>query len=154
MDFEDLENEIPVHNLRINANETELSVKVVRKNSDGSIETKIDRLKLQSEEQEKRVGIARPFNRFKPISNTISLSIVDVKRARQQTSPENCWQVHDSLFRRILVYGKIVVLNQYSRDSKICYKFSVDDGSESIIGTMNVTKAAANAGGLKRKQFE
>lgn len=146
MDLEDIEEEIPVHNLQLSQGLTELRVKVVTKNDEGFTETKIiDRLKIIREDPERRpVCVTRPFNRFRPVSNTICLSVEDVKEAK--SLPDNCWQTYDCLFRRVLVYGKVVVLNQFTRDNKHCYKFSVDDGSETIIGTMNVTKEAERAG--------
>lgn len=147
MDLEDLEDEIPVNNLQLSQGLTELRVKVVKTNDDGFTETKIERLKIHREELEKQVCVTRPLNRpFRPISNIVCLSIEDVKEAT--VSQQNCWQAYDCLFRRVLVYGKVVVLNKFTRDSRTCYKFSIDDGSEAIVGTLNVTKEAERAGEL------
>lgn len=145
MDFEDLENEIPVNNIRLSHGSTELRVRILKKNEEGYTETRIERHKAQ-QEAKKQICITRPFNRFQPVSNTICLSVEDVKEAA--SLPNKCWRVYDCIFRRVLVYGKVVVLNQFSRDDKTCFKFSVDDGSQIIIATMNITKEAKRAGEL------
>ena len=145
MDFVDLEEDIPVNNIQLTQGLSELKVKVLKKNKDGYTETKIERLKVQ-QDPAKQVCVTRPFNRFKPISNTICLSVEDVKEVT--SLPDFCWKIYDCIFRRVLVYGKVVVLNQFSRDNKTCFKFSVDDGSDIIIATMNITKEEKQAGEL------
>lgn len=136
----DFENDITVHNLQIHDASSELRVKVIRAKGEGYTETEIERLKIQNDEKQLRqVGIARPFYRSRPITNTICLSIEDLKLV---TEKQDCWHIniYDCSFRRVLVYGKTDVLNQYSRDNKTCFKFLIDDGSESIIGNMSVSK--------------
>lgn len=145
MDLEDFENDIPVINLHLSQGSSELRVKRVKKNEDGFTETSIEHLKVQ-QQHERQVCITRPFNRCQPVANTICLSVQDVKRAT--SLPDNSWRVYNSIFRRVLVYGKLVVLNQFSRDNRTCYKFSIDDGSEIIIATMNISKEAKQAGKL------
>lgn len=142
MDLGDIENDIPVNNIQFSQGSAELRVKILKKNGDFT-ETKIECLKIQ-QVPKIPVCIARPFNRFKPVSNTICLSIEDVKEA--SSLPDKCWKVFDCIFRRVLVYGKVVVLNQFSRDNKTCFKFSIDDGSSFVTATMSITKEAKLAG--------
>lgn len=137
--WRDFEDDITVNNLQLHHTSLELRVKVVKPKDEGFTETKIERLKIQQHQDQRQICIARPFYRSRPIANTICLSIEDLKVA---TKNNDCWQVYDCLFRRVLIYGRTDVLNEYSRDRKTCYKFLIDDGSESIIGTMNISKEA------------
>lgn len=143
----DIENEIPFSNLRLSQGFSELRVKTTQKTKEGFTETTTERLSVQKNEsdQQKKICITRPFNRSRPITNTICLSVEDVKLAKYVDSNE-CWEVYRSLFRRVLVYGKVVVLNQFSKDDKTCFKFSIDDGSDVVIATMNISKEAKQAG--------
>lgn len=141
MNFEDIENEIPVNNIQLSQGLSTLQVKVVKNSEEGYKETQIERVKLQNDRQ---IFIARPFCRGREISNTISLSIEDVSTAVSQE--DNSWQVYDVYFRRVLVYGKVDVLNHFSRNDRTTYKFFVDDGSGSIIATLNISKETKNAG--------
>lgn len=141
--MEDLEDEIPTNNLQLSQGLSELRVKVVKRGNDGFVETNIQRLKVQRTQEQ---GTSNGFIRkpYRPIANTISLSVEDVKLA---TPADNgCWKAFNYVFRRVLVYGKVDVLNIYSRDNRTCYKFLIDDGSENIIGTMKVTREAKTAG--------
>lgn len=136
----DFENDIPVNNLQLHRTLSELSVKVVKAgNGKGFAETKIERLKLQKKEDEtqRQISIARACFRPRPIANTICLSVEDLKLA---TKCQDCWRVYDCWFRRVLIYGKTDVLNQYSKDRSTCYKFLTDDGSERIVATMKLSK--------------
>jgi hypothetical protein len=147
MDFEDIENEIPVNNIQLSQGLSTLQVKVFKQNEQGYQETQIERVKLQNDRQ---IFIARPFPRGRQVSSTISLAIQDVKVATPQE--DNSWQIYDVFFRRVLVYGKVDVLNHFSRnDKRTTYKFLVDDGSESIIATLNVSKDTKNKGKQSRK---
>lgn len=138
---EDIENDIPVNNIQLSQGHSSVNVKVVKTSVEGFTETKIERVRLQSD---KFIAIARPFCSSRPISNTISLSIEDVKGAMQLA---NSWRVYDVCFRKVLVYGKVDVLNYFSRNDKITkYRFLVDDGSGTIIATLNITKESVNAG--------
>lgn len=145
--FEDIENEIPVNNLQLSQGLTEVNVKRIQKNREGFTETRIERLKVQKhlDEQHRKICIARPFNRARAISNTICLSVQDVKLAKKVDSSD-CWEVYSSSFRRVLVYGKIIVLNQFSKDGKSCFKFSIDDGTDRVLATMNISKETKRSG--------
>ena len=141
---EDFECQIPVHDLVYSQGSSELRVKVKTTTENGFISTKIDRLKIQNSINNKNICIARPFNcRGKQIADTISLSIEDVKLA---TCLDNCWQAFDCPFRKVLIYGKVDVLNLYTKDSNTHYKFLVDDGTGSIVATFKVTQEAKAAG--------
>ncbi|CRL00293.1 CLUMA_CG013566, isoform A [Clunio marinus] len=134
----DIEDQIQLNNLYFSQKSSEVRVKVVTKDSHGRTETNVERLKVQKRNV-KQICITSPYE-SQPIANTISLSIDDVKRANYKES--KCWSVFNIKFRRVLVYGKVVVLNISSRNGKTMYRFSIDDGSEEIIGTMTVTKEA------------
>jgi hypothetical protein len=140
--FEDLENDIPVNNIQLSQGLSTINVKVVKNNADGFVETTIERVKLQNDKQ---ICVARPFYRSRPISNTISLSIEDVKLATQMEN--RCWEMYDVCFRKVLVYGKVDVLNHFTRsDMRTTYKFLIDDGTGTIIASLNISKDAKNAG--------
>jgi hypothetical protein len=143
---EDIENEIPVTNLRYSQGSSEVRVKTVKSNN-GYLETKIERLKVQ-QQTNRNCCIARPFNRTRPVENTICISVEDVIQAT--AVQDFCWRIFERiLFRRVLIYGRVVVLNTFSKEGKTCYKLAIDDGSGEIIGTMNITKEAKAAGKLK-----
>lgn len=133
---EDIENEIPVNNLIFSQGSNELRVKVVKKIANGYKETTIEKLKALSC-PEKQICVTKPFQRWQAIANTICCSVEDIKQA---VSLQDCWKVYDAKFRRVLLYGKIVVTNHFSRDGRTIYKFAVDDGSGEIFGTMNIKK--------------
>lgn len=141
-ELRDFEKEIPVNNLQVCEPSSELRIKVVQANEQGFSECKYERVKLQENDGVKRkVCIARPI-RQSTVADTISLAIEDLK---QVTEGKDCWRVFDCSFRRVLIYGKADVLNYYSKDGGIRYKILVDDGSESIIATMNITKKEKDA---------
>lgn len=134
---EDIENEIPVNNLQYSQGSAELRVKTVKRDKSGFIETKIERLQLQPNQH--KTTIARPLRTLGPVENTICLSVEDVLQAT--AVKDVCWQIFDrNLFRRVLIYGKVVVLNIYSKEGKTCHTLSIDDGSGEIVGTLNISK--------------
>lgn len=147
--FDDIEEEIPYSNLQLSQGLTELRVKTTTKTTDGFIETRIERLKIiqqldsADQQQTKNICISRPFK--KSITNTICLSVEDVKLA-SYVDKNDCWNVFNSLFRRVFVYGKIVLINQYSKSDKTCLKFSLDDSSDIVIATMNISKESRRLG--------
>lgn len=133
---EDFENEIPVVNLQFSQGSSELRIKTVKHNN-GYRETNIERLKVHP--PVKQICVTRPLTR-RPVANTVCLSIEDVKRA---VAVEDFWEVGGHLrFRRVYVYGKVDVLNQFTKDHKTVFKFSIDDGTAEILATLSVTKEA------------
>lgn len=134
---QDIENEIPVHNLQFSQNSAEVRVKTVRKDEEGYTETKILRLKTI---RLKETTFSRPNDRAKHIESIICLSVEDLLQA---TVSQDCWRAfHGVFFRRALIYGKIVVQNIFPKEKKTCYRMSIDDGSEVIDGIMHVSNEA------------
>jgi hypothetical protein len=132
-DDDDIENFIPKSNLQYSQGSSELRVKTVRRDDNGYI-TKIERLKVQ--QQPNQICIAR---QSRPVENTICLSVEDVLQAT--AVQDFCWRVFKHfLFRRVLIYGKVVVLNTFEKEGKTCHRIAIDDGSGEIVGTMNITK--------------
>lgn len=145
---DDIENEIPVNNLEFSQTSSELRIKIVKLDADGFTNTKLERVKVVKH-GERPICITRPLQQFRQISNTICIAVEDLKRA---TSLEDCWKIFHVCFRRVLLYGKLVVLNEYSKEGKTVYKFSIDDGSDEIIGTMNVTKESKIKGEMSQSR--
>lgn len=131
---EDFENFIPVINLHLSQGQTELRVRTAATNEDGFTENRIERVKVNKPE----VCVTRPFYRFKPVSDVISLAVEDVKVAKPLAN--NCWQIFDLPFRKVLIYGKIEVHNIAEFSDKKIYKFQVDDGTGNITAFLKVTK--------------
>lgn len=130
----DFENFIPVINLQLSQGLTELRVRTAATTEDGFTENRIERVKVNKPE----VCVARPFYRFKPISDVLSLSVEDVKMAKPLAN--YCWQVFDQPFRKVLVYGKLEVHNITELLDKKVYKFQVDDGTGNLTAFLQVIK--------------
>lgn len=131
---EDFESHIPLMTLQLSQGLTELRVKTVATTEDGFTENRIERVKVQKPED----SVARPFYRFKPVSDVISLCVKDVKMA--QPISNNCWKVFNHPFRKVAVYGKIEVHNLLEFKEKTVYKFQIDDGTGSVPGFLNITR--------------
>jgi hypothetical protein len=142
--MEDIENQIPENTLVYSQNSEEVRVKTVKKDEKGVTETKIERIKVQ---QQKQTNIARPFSRSRLVENTICLSVEDLLQAT--AVQDCCWQAFkDVFFRRVLIYGKVVVLNIFTRDGKTRYSLSVDDGTGVINGIFSVSREFKTEGEL------
>lgn len=145
---EDIENDIPVHNLQLSQNSAEVRVKTVRKDEEGYTETKILRLKTI---WLKETTFSKPADRAKLIESIICLAVEDLLQA---TVSQDCWRAfHRVYFRRALIYGKIVVQNIFSKEKKTCYKMSIDDGSEVIDGIMHVSKESKVEGKSRDRKW-
>lgn len=144
--IEDIENEIPVNNLQYSQGSAEVRVKTIKKDDNGYIETKIERLKIHPIQS--RIGCTRLLNISRPVESTICLSVEDISQA---TAVQNyCWRIFERiLFRRVLIYGKADVINIYSREGKTFYQLTIDDGTGEITGSLNITKEAKLKGNIK-----
>lgn len=138
---EDIENKIPVNNVQYSQGSAEVRVKTIKKDDKGYTETKIERHKAQT----KQTNIIQPISRSRLIENTICLSIQDLLRAT--AVQDCCWKVFTEIFfRRVLIYGKVVIRNLFTREGRTCYRIAIDDGSGLITGTLNVSKEAKSEG--------
>lgn len=68
------------------------------------------------------------------IRQAVCLTIEDIKRSSQEQS---CWKFHNISYRNVLIYGKIVIQNETSRDNRSFYTLIIDDETESIDGYLN-----------------
>lgn len=133
----DFENEIQENILHYSQNSSEVRVKTVRIDDEGFKKTVIERHKVL--QPQKQVNVARPFGFQRLVENTICLAVADLINAK--SVQDCCWQVFaDTFFRRVLIYGKVVVTNIFTRDGKTGYKISVDDGTGDIAGILYVSK--------------
>lgn len=142
---EDFENLIPVINLQLSQGLTELRVRTAATTDDGGFtENRIERIKVQKPNE---ICVARPYIRSKPVYDVISLAVEDVKMAKNTAN--NCWQVFDQPFRKVLIYGKLEVHNISEFSDKRVYKFLVDDGTGSVVAFLKVTKKEEQRGLLE-----
>lgn len=93
------------------------------------------RVTIKNVQQTNNICITRPLAPSRPIANTICLSNEDLKHI---THDHDCWKIFNVYFRRILVFGNLVLLNHFEKTERISYRFSIDDGTEEIIAMMNV----------------
>lgn len=123
--MEDLEEHIPVYNVGINDNKSE--VRIVKKSmNDGRVTTEYEKVKLKINSVN-----AIPREETKIISDVVSLTIFDIKSA---TSEDNCFKIYGIFFRKVLCYGRLVLKHIFSTSTgKSCHLFIMDDGTQEII---------------------
>lgn len=124
--MEDLEELIPVFNLEINNNKSE--VKIVKKSTNDGLflTTEYEKIKLKINNVN-----ATPREENKNISDVVSLTIVDIKSA---TSEDNCFKIYGIFFRKVLCYGRLVLKHIFTASTgKSCHLFIMDDGTQEII---------------------
>lgn len=123
--MEDLEEHIPVFNVEINDNKSE--VRIVKKSTNDGLffTTEYEKIKLQINSSNTVSSIEN-----KSISDAVSLTIVDILSA---TSEDNCFKIYGFLFRKVLCYGRLVLKHIFTTSSgKSCHLFIIDDGTQEI----------------------
>lgn len=126
---------------------TEIRVKTVTKKNEGFSSTTIEKFEIPGAQQNSKPSYSRQpgTSAKKPplICDTISLAIEDLLDAEKS---DDHWKVFETHFRCVLIYGRIIVLNQFSKNDRNFYKFKIDDGTGSIVGVMGVAKNAQRDG--------
>lgn len=125
---------------------TEIRVKTVTRKDQGFSSTKIEKFEIAGAQQNPKPSYSRQPNTFKKppqICDTISLAIEDLLDAEKF---DDHWKVFDTHFRCVLIYGRIIVLNQFTKNDRNYYKFKIDDGTGAIVGIMGVVKDAQRDG--------
>ena len=124
--MEDLEEHIPVFNVQINDNRSE--VRIVKKSTNDGLffTTEYEKVKLQINSVN---TVSSREN--KNISDVVSLAIVDILSA---TSENNCFKIYGFFFRKVLCYGRLVLKNIFTTSSgKNCHIIFCCDLLSSII---------------------
>jgi hypothetical protein len=85
---------------------------------------------------------------YRSINDTISIAICNLLKSKKH---ENCWQVFNIFYRRVMIYGKLQVLHQYEKSEKTYYKLEIDDGTEKILGFFKVNNDEGKKGKKKIK---
>jgi len=123
---QDIENLIPTSNI-IRQNDC---VRVVNKRKNAEFtETNIECIRIFNNITNNHVQYLN-----NNIHHALCLTIEDIKRS---TYEQNCWKFNTIKFRNILIYGRVVIQNETSRDNRSFYTLTIDDETESIDGYLN-----------------
>jgi len=127
----DFENCIPVIKVQVNSSS---ELKVITDGING--ERRTERLNLVEEEKEEERR-APTFGKRRDVTNVFSLSIEDISHV---TQVEDCWKIYNRFFYQTLIYGKVVVLNQFTKNEKEYFRLSIDDGTGEVAGTYSISR--------------
>lgn len=142
----DFEEEIPETHVKKPSKSLEVCVKTVAKKSQGFLSTKIEKFTVATEAQGTKSSFFRHPSNYKkpsPICDTIALAIEDLLDAEKS---DDHWKIFNTHFRFVLIYGRVIVLNQFTKNERHFYKFKIDDGTGAIVGIMGIAKEAQRDG--------
>lgn len=144
----DFESAIPETHVKKPSTSSVVYVKTIARRSRGFVSTKLEKIAIE----ERKTTFVRPvhviYKKAPRICDTISLAIEDLLNSEKFSDH---WKVFNTHFRCVLIYGRIIVLNQFTGNERNYYKFKIDDGTGSIIGIMGISKEAQkDAEGFKK----
>lgn len=150
VDFEEAITETHVKKPSLSA---EVHVKTIARKSRGFTSTKIVKIPVAVDTEAAKMIFTRPLVGYKrpaPICDMISLAIEDLLNAEKT---DDHWKVFNTHFRNVLIYGRVVVMNQFTKNDRNYYKMKIDDGTEAITGVMGISKEAQKEGEMMMLKY-